>query len=545
MQSVSSQTPKLKPQRLSEVAEKLLQLDGAPFSLRDYPMFRAVYDGRFKSTLLMCGRQVGKSSSLANFIIAESVAIPFFKTYYISPSKEQTLIFSNTRVGKVLAYSPLVQKHFQSPEHADRVLHRSYTNGSENGFTYAMDDADRARGFSADRTLFDEVQDMLYDSVIPVVNACMKNSSYRFETYCGTPKSMENSIQTIWDHSTQSEWVMKCEGCSKYNFVQTEKSLGKHGPICLNCGKVLNPRNGQWVDMRAQPKDSAKLTKGFHIPQVIMPMNIARCFEGDADMERKAQERWDDILRDLELLSPARFRNEVLGVSDAIGKRLVSLEELQGLCDGPPLSETFDMASPLLHGITSVVAGVDWSGGGSSGLSRTVLWIWGFDAANQRLRTLFYKVYPGSNAVHDVKDIVALCLAYRVQLVVGDAGEGALPNSVLREGLGAHRVTQAQYGGHPKPMMWNGTDRFLVDRSTLIDNYMLLLKRRGVSYGPLPQMQTAINDVLNVFEEVTASGKKVWRHSPQLPDDCLHAQVFGWFAWKILSSDFKFYAGAA
>lgn len=506
-------------------------------------MFRAVYDGRYKSTLLMCGRQVGKSSSLANFIIAESVAMPFFKTYYISPSKEQTLIFSNTRVGKVLAYSPLVRKHFQSPEHADRVLHRSYTNGSENGFTYAMDDADRARGFSADRTLFDEVQDMLYDAVIPVVNACMKNSDYRFETYVGTPKSMENSIQTIWDHSTQSEWVMKCDGCSKYNFVQSDKSIGLHGPICLNCGKVLNPRHGQWIDMKTQTEQGAKLTKGFHIPQVIMPMNISRCFEGDAVMEKNAEDRWADILRDMELFSPAKFRNEVLGVSDAIGTRLLSLEELQALCTGPELWDDPEGHSELTNGISGTCAGIDWSGGGATGISRTVLWVWGWDQQNQRLRTLFYKVYPGNNAVHDVKDIVDVCTRFKVQLVVGDAGEGALPNSVLRESLGAHRVTQVQYAGQAKPLVWNGADRYLADRTTMIDNFMLMLKRKSVVYGPLMRMQTAINDVLNVFEEVTTTGKKVWRHSPQLPDDCLHAQIFGWIAWKILSGDTKFYTG--
>ena len=101
------------PKRLSQIAESLLWLDGEPFSLNDYPMYRAVYDGRYRSTLLMCGRQVGKSSSLANFIIAESVSIPHFREYYLSPSKEQTLIFSNTRVGKVLSYSPLVRKYFQ------------------------------------------------------------------------------------------------------------------------------------------------------------------------------------------------------------------------------------------------------------------------------------------------------------------------------------------------------------------------------------------------------------------------------------------------
>jgi hypothetical protein len=64
------------PKRLSQIAESLLWLDGKPFSLDEYPMYRSIYDGRFRATLLMCGRQVAKSTSLSNFIIAESIVLP-------------------------------------------------------------------------------------------------------------------------------------------------------------------------------------------------------------------------------------------------------------------------------------------------------------------------------------------------------------------------------------------------------------------------------------------------------------------------------------
>ncbi len=531
---------------LSDVAQRLLWLDGDAFSLDDYPMYRSIYDGRYKSTLLMCGRQVAKSTSLANFIITESVAIPFFKEYYLSPTKEQTLIFSNTRVGKTLSYSPLIKKHFQSPEHADRVLHRSYTNGSENAFTYACEDADRARGFSADRVLYDEFQDMLYDAVVPVVNASMKNSEYRFETYAGTPKTMDASIQYLWDRSTQSEWVVRCDGCSKYNFVVDEKSLGLHGPICLNCGNVLNTRVGTWVDMR-QPYGKERLIKGFHIPQPVMPANIPRCAVATpsltlTEVMERAQSRWDDILRDREMYSPAKFKNEVLGVSDAVGKRLISLEELQQLCTGTPIFPGPESGpSGNMAGVSVALAGVDWSGGGTTGLSRTVLWVWGFTPQTQQLKTLYYRIYPGNNAVVDFHDVLRICNNYSVAMVVGDAGEGSLPNSMLKEALGAHRVVPVQYGSFSKAFMWNGVDRYHADRTTMIDNYMMYLKRKAAVYPPAEQMQQPIQDILNVFEEVTTSGKKVWRHSPQLPDDCLHAQIFGWLAYKIVTTDMKFY----
>lgn len=501
-------------------------------------MYRAVYNGRYKSTLLKTGRQVAKSTSLANFIITESVAIPFFKSYYVSPTKEQTVLFSNTRVGKTLSYSPLVRKHFQSPEHADRVLHRSYTNGSENGFTYASDNADRARGFSSDRVCYDEFQDMLFDEVVPVINATMKGSKYRFETYAGTPKTMEASIEYLWEHSTQSEWVMKCSGCGKYNFVVSVKSLGKHGPICLNCGKVLNPREGFWVDMRKSTGGEA-LVKGFHIPQPIMPSNIPSCYTDPEDQEQ-AQSKWDDILRDMELYSEAKFKNEVLGLSDSIGQRLISLEELEALCVGGPLSDLPDPRGNI-QGITQLVAGVDWSGGGASGVSRTVLWIWGWSPRERRLRTVYYKIFAGSNPVHTVEEIAALCNRFGVSLVMGDAGEGHLANATLREKLGRHRVTSARYAMQAKPIVWNGVDLYMLDRTTVIDNYMMRLKRKEVTFPALQDTREPIRDILNVYEEVTTSGRKVWRHAPKQPDDCLHAQIYGWIAWKIVSGDLNFY----
>lgn len=524
------------PKRLSSIAESLLWLDGKQFSLYDYPMYKAIYDGRYRSTLLMCGRQVAKSTSLANFIIAESVAIPHFREYYLSPSREQTLIFSNTRVGKVLSYSPLVRKYFQSPETSDRVLHRSYTNGSENGFTYACDDADRARGFSADRVCYDEFQDMLFDAVVPVVNECMANSKYKFETYTGTPKTMESSIQHLWERSSQSEWVMKCNKCGKHSFVAGDKCFGKRGLICLACGGLLNPREGFWVDMKAADKDSAaRQIKGFHIPQAILPANIPVSNPGG---EEAAQERWNDLLHKLATYPAHRFRNEVLGISDAMGTRLVSLDEMKALCRDYALRPYID--PPSYEGVAWTVGGVDWSGGGTGGVSRTVMWVYGYVPGTQKLRCLYYEIMNGS-AVQDVQRIAQIFGYYQVRMVVGDAGEGALPNAMLRDILGHHRCTMVQYGAFNKPVTWNGTDRFHVDRTALIDNYLMQLKQQRIEYANYREMEASIKDVLNVYEEVTTSGRKVWRHSPQQPDDCLHAQLFAWLAAKITTGDLKFY----
>ena len=532
---------------VSEVCEAWLNLNGKPFRLDMWPAHRTFYDGRWRRTLLKTSRQVAKSTTLANFGIAECSLIPHFSVMFVTPSKEQTMRFSNSRVTKVMRYSPIIRKKFLSTELSDRVLHKQFTNGSEMVFAYALDDADRLRGPSTDRNVYDEVQDLLYNPVITVGNETLSRSKYAYETYAGTPKTMENTIQYLWEMSTQTEWVMKCSGCGKYQYAASEKCIGLKGMICLKCGTYLNPFEGQWVDMAEPlPADSRvedeDRIKGFHICQPSMPdcnPIAAEKMGYNQDLVRFATKQWKDILYKLENLPPTTFRNEVLGISDALGARMISKDELEALCTGPALSAC---PSPTgMDGITMTVAGLDWSGGGASGVSRTVLWIWGMNTQTGLLRCLYYRIYPGVNPVNSVEEIVQICNLYRVAYAVGDAGEGSLPNDVLRNALGPNRMTQVQYGAYAQALHWNGQDRYLLDRTTMIDNYVMLLKKKMVQFGPLDEMNIAIADILNEYEEVTMLGRKVWRHSPLKPDDCLHASLFGWLASKIIMNDLKFW----
>lgn len=887
---------------LSEVAEAWLRLDGQPFSLDLWPMHRALYDGHYRRTLLKTSRQVAKSTTLANFSIIECSLIPHFSTMYVSPTKEQTVKFSTSRVGKVMRYSPLISKRFLHPDLSDRVFHKQFTQGSEMYFSYGMDDGDRLRGPSTDRCCYDkdaqvltvrgwvgvfdlkeadlvadvndrgevewstptdiftkeytgsmvtfnhrgfhlrvtgdhkmwanyrvknddryhqedtfifekaqtlaetsrmgfkfsskvtwraqtpewrifkgtptternkkeflrlpylefarlvgwyisegsirerrytkggalkcprpvisqtpsrglddiistiekcgltycvskahkracqnvviasetlghylkplgksrdkyipreffespellkqilqglylgdasyhkgeswengtlrtrsrrlaedtqeawlrlgrpavihtrvmkdeplyevcsynrdylvfwrheykkkqrvvvadvlkekvgcftvknhrpivkgsfksspiicsqcydEVQDILFDPVIIIGNETMSDSDYAYETYSGTPKTMENTIQYLWDGSTQTEWVMRCDSCNSLQYIDSEKAIGKDGPICLKCKSYINPFKGQWIDLNHQPdKDESEVLKGFHINQLIMPRNVPvamRSFGNEA--EEKARARWKRILTKYEENPISLVRNEVLGVSDAIGTRMITKEELYSLCTPREMVQYPNVRT--IPGITYTVGGVDWSGGGTKGISRTVLWIWGFHPPSQKLILLFYKVFPRQNPVHIVDEIAQTCSHFQVAMVVGDAGEGHLANETLRSKIGYHRVTQLQYGMTDKTIYFNAdSNRYMANRTTLIDNYFLLLKRKSVEFGREDQMKTAIDDMLNVFEEVTQSGKKVWQHSAERPDDCLHAGLFGWIAHKIQSNDLKFY----
>jgi len=515
----------------SHIAQSWFWLDGKPYNLYDYPFLADVYNTDSREILMKTGRQVSKSTTCSCLMLTDSVAIDHFRTLYVSPTREQTSKFSNTRLSKMIHYSPLIRDNFIDSSLPNNVLLQILANGSELSLSYAWDDPDRIRGITADRELIDEVQDIVYDAVIPVVKECMANSDHALMAYCGTPKSMENTIEFLWQKSTQAEWIMKCEGCNKWNYVDDARSIGRYGIICLKCGKYLNPRLGQWYDMNPEA-----VIKGFHISQPMLPRNV------------EIPVRWERILEKLASYPETQFKNEVLGVSNDTGTRFISQGELLTLC------EDYYVELPIppttLQGIRAIVGGVDWAGNSDHGAnSRTACWVWGL-TEDYKLKTLYFRIFPKANSIEDVEEVARIFDACQCRYVIGDAGEGAVANSVLRDRLGEHRVGQAQYGGgsgFAQLIRWNkqGT-RYLVNRTASIDTFMLQLKKQGIIFPNARQTAVPIQDVMNLYQESTHSGqggsiRTIWKHAPNCPDDALHAMIFGWLAMKVVQGDLQFY----
>lgn len=511
----------------SELVKKLLKVDGKPIDFHNYMYQEAIYDCSHDSILLKTGRQVGKSTKGACFIAAESIAIPFFKTLFISPTKDQTSRFSTTKLGKIIQYSPNVKSFFEGD--TDNVLLKILKNGSEIILNYAQEDADRVRGPSADRIFLDEIQDINLDATFPVIRETMANSDYQYMLQAGTPKTLENGIEWLWSRSTQTEWVVKCQGCGKHNAFLTDKVIGKHGPICINCGHRLYPREGFWFDMNPSTPDKPVKIKGYHVSQVILPKNS------------DSQKRWDSILEKYETYPTYQFNNEVMGISDALGTRLISKQELEAMCEDYFVEPKLD--KDIAKGCSVICAGVDWSGGGTQITSRTALWIFGWMPKLKKLKTLYFQVFPGRSPVEDLDEVASACRKFNVKHIFGDAGNGALANSMLAEKLGKHVAIQVGYSGSMKNFIKWSTDRYMVDRTAAIDSFMLRLKRGSVIFPNEKQMKVPIADILAEYEEVTlnGAGKKVWRHSPNVPDDCLHAMVFADLAIKFALGEIAFY----
>lgn len=358
--------PSLKP-----LLPLLLSLKGKPYTLHNYFPFEPFFRTRMaKSTILLTGRQVSKSTSLAAQGITFSNSIPYFSTLYVTPLFEMVRRFSHNYVRQFLEESP-VRRLFIGSNTTNSVLQRTYRNGSSMYFSYAFLDAERTRGIPADKNVIDEIQDMNYD-FLQIIHETLSGSPWGITQYAGTPKSLDNTANRLWKDSSQAEWMIKCQepGCGHWNVPSSDWDLlDMIGPwhrdisdknaavVCSQCRtptghrKPLNPREGRWV--HRYPERRWKFA-GYHVPQLIMPMHY-----GDP-------EKWDALLgkqQGRNNTTPTTFLNEVCGEACDTGAKLVTETELRAAACLPWKRKAGE-ATKHLNRYKFRVLSIDWGGGG-------------------------------------------------------------------------------------------------------------------------------------------------------------------------------------
>lgn len=133
-----------------------LSLNGEPFDLDDHFPFSPLYRTRMPSqTVVVAGRQVSKSTSLAASGVVLSNSISFLKTLYITPLYEQIRRFSNNYVSSFINQSP-VKALWTGSSTKNSVLSKTFRNNSAMTFSFTGTDCDRIRGVSTDILSLDE-----------------------------------------------------------------------------------------------------------------------------------------------------------------------------------------------------------------------------------------------------------------------------------------------------------------------------------------------------------------------------------------------------
>jgi len=127
------------------------------FSFDKRPYLPAVYDTKARKTLLMCGRQTEKTTSLGNQILTYSCMRNHFKSLYVSPTETQTTTFSRDRIAAPIKLSKRLKLFKGSnPTFADNVMFKEFITHANITLRYAYLHADRVRGVFADLLCFAE-----------------------------------------------------------------------------------------------------------------------------------------------------------------------------------------------------------------------------------------------------------------------------------------------------------------------------------------------------------------------------------------------------
>ena len=169
----------------------------------------------------------------------------------------------------------------------------------------------------------------------------LSHSRHRKVFLTGTPKSIDNHLEDVFNRSTAHEWRVPC-ACGQ-DVLLDEECLGPTGPICPHCQAPLEPGSGRWV---ARHPDSS-WGDGFTLNHLITPWL-----------------NYPDLLERQRTYNPALFRNECLGLPTTLGDHIVTQAEVEACCGAQPMLRT--LADLPRDRWGRLVAGIDWGGGTAS-----------------------------------------------------------------------------------------------------------------------------------------------------------------------------------
>lgn len=516
--------PNILPSQFTQYALRMpTQLGWENFSFEGRRHLYQIYDTPIKRVLLMCGRQVEKSTLLGNRALSFCCLIPSYKVLYVSPSMTQTKTFSNDRVKDPIDTSPVL-KAFTTTMLSQNVLEKQFINRSKITLRYAYLNADRTRGVPAHQLLIDEIQDILSEN-IPVIEACLSHAdaSLRSYVYSGTPKTLDNVIEDYWNNrSTQNQWAVPCD-CKlgdggRYWNILGEKNIGRKSLICERCGKQLFAMHpdAQWAAAVEHHPRFAPF-EGFRIPQLMVPWIP-----------------WSEILYSFDQHARNKFYNEVLGISFDTGLRPLTTAQVRANCYEHIRMMDADKYRRLAL-TQEIFAGIDWGTGENS---YTVLSLGTYMGNKFRIFYIHRFVGEDTEPERQHMKIEEILKAFNARVIGVDYGGGHHPNDFLVRRFGKERVMKYQYVGRlNSKLKWEPRlQRYIVHRTEVMSAIFAALKRNTVFELPAwsEMKEPYAQDMLNIFSEYNEKLRMTqYGHTAGKTDDTFHSILYCFLASMI------------
>lgn len=511
-----------------------LTIKGKPYTLNDHfvmsPMFKLNLPRRM---VWKCGRQVSKSYSLSSSGILRSSGTAYLQSLYVTPRYEQIRRLSSNIVRPLISNS-YIRDMLIDETCVQHVLQRSFTNEAAMYFSFAFLDVDRVRGISADIIDIDEVQDMDYD-FIPVIHECMSASKLSVSFYSGTPKTMDNGLQALWEDSSQAEWVTPCEACNHWSMASLQADLrnmiGSKGVVCGKCQKPINPRAGHWYHTAG--KDHPDF-HGYHVPQVVMPMHYDN------------PHKWHELLAKRDgrgNYSPQKFLNEVLGESADVGVKLITVTDIRN-ASVLGVNEYKEAVNRFKHCKVRVL-GVDWGGGGEEEISFTTAALVGLNGRTGKCEC-HYCVRLHTAYTHDEEAKILMRLfqeSFCHYMAHDYGGSGSVRETLMIQGgMPVERIVNFNYVratarhmvAYVPPREGDIRGFYSVDKARALVLMATCVKSGIIQLPDYETSKDVTHDLLALMEDKheMPAGADIFliRRQPKLPDDFAHSLTYGCLA---------------
>lgn len=501
--------------KMTDWVRNLVWLDGKPFDFTGRSYLHQCYNTKHPRVIYKTARQNEKSTLLANYLITRSVVRSYNKSIYCSPSFLQSRQFSSGKLSPWMNDSPIIKKYFTDSSVPNQVFERGLTNGSMIWIRSAFQNADRIRGLSADELMMDELQSML-SANIPVILETLSHSPDPQVIFAGTPLTMDNYLEQVWQDSSQSEWLVRCHAHAPvhWNFID-EKSIGKEGPICNKCGKKINPADGQWYSFSKNTD-----TIGYHFNQIMVPW-------------MQSPNKWKELLWKLEHYSKGQFYNEVLGMSFDSASKPISRFELMRICS---LRHPYRYRPDEVTTGQPVFAGIDW-GEGADGTERsfkgrlknasyTIITL-GIFINPKQFYIFFQKRYKGDEALprNCVREIIQICRMFNAVMIGSDWGFGWGVNDTLEETFGKERVVKFQHNGmQAERQKYDPVGhKVQLNRTEVLTDFFDDLKHGRYIFPEWEKAKEFLVDIEAIYAEYGGPRGLRYDHRPSEPDDAAHS----------------------
>ena len=124
----------------------MFRVNGRPMTLRMHYQFAPLFaTTQPANTVVMCGRQEGKSNQMCASNLLRSMLIPFYHTMIVQPQMDQILRLMATVYRPLLSSCPIVGE-FISPDEMRKTSLREFRNGSLCYAEHLKFSPDRTRG---------------------------------------------------------------------------------------------------------------------------------------------------------------------------------------------------------------------------------------------------------------------------------------------------------------------------------------------------------------------------------------------------------------